>query len=87
MVALHDSLVVGVLVYHLETGALKTTFDVKALNIIAAVEDTLVAAKRLCELVESLDDAQAEFLALLVLGNCNVFNMANRTELADAVCG
>lgn len=75
-----------VVVRHLEAGALEAALDVEALVGLAAVEDGLVAADALGDVVEGLDEAQAQLLALLVLGDGDVLDVADQTEVVDAVC-
>ncbi len=73
-----------VVVRHLETGSAEAALDVKALVGLAAVEDRLVAAHVGGDVVEGLDDAQAELLSLLVLGDGNVFDVASLSESVNA---
>jgi len=73
-----------VVVRHLEAGPLEAAFDIETLVVLAAVEDGLVAARLGRDEVERLDDAQAQLLALLVLGNGDVFDVSNLTEIVDA---
>src|SRR5688572_20019820 len=61
-----------VVVRHLQAGAAEPALDVEALVGLAAVENALVAPDLLGDVVEGLDDAQAELLALLVLGDGDV---------------
>lgn len=75
-----------VVVRHLEAGALEAALDVEALVGLAAVEDGLVAADALGDVVEGLDEAQAQLLALLVLGDGDVLDVADQAEVVDAVC-
>ena len=63
---------------HFQPGFPKTALDVEALVRLAAVEDGLVAADVLGDEVECLNEAQAQFLALLVLGDRDVLDMARR---------
>lgn len=69
---------------HLEAGTSEAALDVKALVGVAAVENALVTANALGNKVEGLDESQAELLALLVLGDGNVFDVADGTEVVDA---
>lgn len=71
-------------VRHLEAGSAETALDVKAFVGLAAVENGLVAADVGGDVVEGLDDAQAELLALLVLGDGNVFDVASFSESVNA---
>lgn len=70
---------------HLETRPSETALYVEALVGLAAVENALIAADLLSNKVESLDDPETELLALLVLGDCNVFDVADGAEAVDAV--
>lgn len=70
---------------HLQTRPPEAALDVEALVGLAAVEDALVAAHLLSDVVEGLDEAQTEFLALLVAGDGDVFDVTNGTEGVDAV--
>lgn len=70
---------------HLQAGLAEAALDVEALVGLAAVEDALVAADVFGDEVEGLDEAEAELLALLVLGDGNVFDVADGAEGVDAV--
>ena len=74
-----------VVMCHLQAGPSEAALDVEALVGLAAVQDSLVAANLLGDVVERLDDAQAQLLALLVLGNGDVLDMAYEAEAVDAV--
>jgi hypothetical protein len=78
------TLVALVVVRHLKTSSSEAALDVEALVRLAAVEDRLVAADLLGDEVERLDDPQAELLALLVLGDRDVFDVADEAEGVDA---
>lgn len=69
---------------HLEPSSLEAAFDIETLVVLAAVEDGFVAARLGRNEVERLDDAQAQLLALLVLGNGDVLDVSNLTEIVDA---
>ncbi len=73
-----------VVVGHFETGAAEAALDIEALVLLAAVENSLVAADVGGDVVEGLDEAEAELLALLILGDGNVFNVADFSERMDA---
>lgn len=73
-----------VIVRHLESRATETALDVEAFVSLAAVEDALVAADLGCDVVEGLDDAQSELLALLVLCDGDVFDVADDAQVVDA---
>lgn len=70
---------------HLQACATESALDVEALVGVAAVEDALVAANLLGDVVEGLDQAEAELLALLVLGDGDVFDVADLAQAVDAV--
>lgn len=70
---------------HLQAGLAEAALDVEALVGLAAVEDALVAADVFGDEVEGLDEAEAELLSLLVLGDGNVFDVADGAEGVDAV--
>lgn len=72
---------------HLQASPSKAALDVEALVSLAAVEDGLVAADLLGDEVQRLDDAQAQLLALLVLGDCDVFDVSDEAEIVDAAKG
>lgn len=74
-----------VVVGHLETSAAETTLDVEALVGFTAVENALVAAGLFRNVVEGLDQAESELLALLVAGDGNVFDVADGAKAVDAV--
>jgi hypothetical protein len=69
---------------HLQPCALEAALDVEPLVCLAAVENALVAAHPCGDEVERLDDFEAEFLALLVFRDGDVFNMTDETEVVDA---
>ena len=73
-----------VVVCHLETSAAEAALDIEALVRLTAVEDRLVAANLLGDEVEGLDQAQAELLALLVLGDGDIFDVSDEAEVVDA---
>lgn len=73
-----------VVVCHLQAGATEPALDVEALVGFAAVKNALVAADLGRHVVEGLDDAQAELLALLVLCDGDVFDVADEAEVVDA---
>ena len=70
---------------HLQAGASESALDVETLIGLAAVEDALVAAHLVGDVVEGLDQAETELLALLVLGNCNVFDVADVAKAVNAI--
>lgn len=69
---------------HLQTGPLEAALDVEALVGLAAVEDGLVAADLLGDEVQRLDEAEAELLALLVLCDGDVLDVAYQAQVVDA---
>lgn len=69
---------------HLKTRPSEPALHVEPFVGFAAVEDALVAADLLCDVIERLDDPQAQFLPLLVLGYSNVFDVSDLTEIVDA---
>jgi len=72
-----------VVVGHLKTGPPETTLHVEALVGLAAVQDALVAAHLLRDVVEGLDYAQPQLLALLVFGDGDVLDVADEAEVVD----
>lgn len=74
-----------VVVGHLKASSSEPALDVEALVGVAAVEDALVAANLLGDVVEGLDQAEAELLALLILGDGDVFDVADLAQAVDAV--
>lgn len=70
---------------HLQTSPPEAALDVETLVGVAAVENALVTANLFGDVVESLDESEAELLALLVFGDGDVFDMSDRTEAVDAV--
>lgn len=69
---------------HLKAGPPKAALDVEALVGFAAVEYCLIASHLLGNVVERLNKAQTQLLALLVLGDGDVLNVANGAEIVDA---
>ncbi len=72
-----------IVVCHLEPSAAEAALHIEALVGLAAVEDRLVAANLLGDEVEGLDQAQAELLALLVLGDGDIFDVSDEAEVVD----
>jgi len=68
---------------HLEASPFEAALDIKALVRFAAIEYALVASDLLSYVVESLDDFEAEFLSLLVLGDGDIFDMTNDAEVVN----
>lgn len=69
---------------HLHASSLKAALDIEAFVGITAVKNSLVAADLVRDKVEGIDQSKTQFLALLVLCDCNVFDVADRTEVVDA---
>jgi hypothetical protein len=76
-----------VIVSHLQPSATEPALDIETLVGFTAVEDALVTTDFFGNKVEWLDEAKTEFLALLILGDGNVFNVSNVTETVDATQG
>jgi len=74
------TLVSLVIMGHLQTGSPEAAFDVEALVGFAAVQDALVAADLLGDEIEGLDNAQTEFLALLILCYGDILDVPNETK-------
>lgn len=74
-----------VVVGHLKASSSESALDVEAFVGVAAVEDALVTANLLGDVVEGLDQAEAELLALLILGDGNVLDVADLAQTVDAV--
>lgn len=73
-----------VVVGHLKPSPLEAALDVEALVGLAAVEDGLIGTNLLSNEVEGLDQAQAELLALLVLCDRDVLDVADKAEVVNA---
>lgn len=69
---------------HLEPRSLKSTLDIEALIVLAAVQDCLVATRLFGDEVESLDDSKTQFLPLLVLRNSDVFDVSDLPKAVNA---
>ncbi len=69
---------------HLEAGPPEAALDVESLVVLAAVEYCLITPNLLGDVVERLDDAQAQLLALLVFGDRDVLDVADGSEVVDA---
>lgn len=74
-----------VVVGHLQACSSESALDVEAFVGVAAVEDALVAANLFGDEIEGLDESEAELLALLVLGDGNVLDVADLAQAVDAV--
>jgi hypothetical protein len=71
-------------VRHLQTRPLEATLDIEALVRLRAVKNSLVATHILRDKVQRLNDPQTKLLALLVLCDSNVFDVADEAEVVDA---
>lgn len=69
---------------HLEACSSEATLDVETLVGFAAVEDALVAADLLGDVVEGLDDSETELFALLVLCDGDIFDVAHGAQAVNA---
>jgi len=72
-----------IIVCHLQACSLKAALDVETLVGFAAIQNALVAAHLFSHVIQCLYDPQAEFLALLILGHGNVFNMPDQSKVVD----
>lgn len=70
---------------HLETGSSKAALDVETFVGLAAVKNALVTANLLGNKIEGLDDSEAEFLALLVLCDGDILDVADGAKTVNAV--
>jgi hypothetical protein len=70
---------------HFQPRSPKPALDVEPLIGLAAVQNTFVAAYLLSDEVQCLDNFQAEFLALLVFGDGNVFDVSDYAEVVNTV--
>lgn len=61
---------------HLQPCPLESALDIESLIRLRTIKNRLVAAYLLGDEVERLDEFQAEFLALLVFCNGNVFDVS-----------
>lgn len=78
---------VFVVVCHLESCPLESALNVEPLVRLAAIENALVATHLGRDEIESLDNLESELLALLVLRNGDIFDVAYETEVVDAGIG
>ena len=69
---------------HLQPCPLASTLHIEALIRFRTVQNRLVAAHVLRHIVQSLNDPQPEFLALLIFRDGNVFDVPDETEVVDA---
>jgi hypothetical protein len=68
---------------HLQPRPLKPTLDIEPLIRLATIQNRLVTPRLLRHKIQRLDDAQSQFLALLVLRNSDIFNVSDKPELVD----
>lgn len=68
---------------HLQAGPPKAALDVEALVGLAAIKNCLVASHLFGDVVERLDEAQTQLLALLVLSDGDILDVTNRAEVVD----
>jgi hypothetical protein len=68
---------------HLKPCSSVSTLDIEPLIRFTAIQYALIASHLLCQVVQSLYESQTQFLALLVLGNGDIFDMAHKTEIVD----
>lgn len=69
---------------HFQAGPPEAALDVEPLVVFAAVENRLVAARLLRDVVERLDEAETQLLALLVFGDGDVLDVSDGPEIVDA---
>lgn len=69
---------------HLETSSSEAALDVEALVGLTAVEDALITTDLLGDVVEGLDDSETQLLALLVLCDGDILDMADGAKVVDA---
>lgn len=72
-----------VVVRHLQPSPLEPALDVESFVGIAAIKDSLVATDFIGDKVEGLDQPQTQFLALLVLCDGDVFDVANHAKIVN----
>lgn len=70
-------------VSHLQASPLEAALDVKAFVGLGTVENRLVAADLVRDEVESLDQAQTQLLALLVLCDGDIFDVTDHSETVN----
>lgn len=72
-----------VVVRHLQPGPLETALDIEPFVGVAAIKNGLVATDFVGDEVEGLDQPQAQFLALLVLCDGDIFDVADHAKVVD----
>lgn len=70
---------------HLQPSPSESTLYVEALVGLTAIEYALVAADLLGDVIERLNDPQSQLLALLILRDRDVLDVANYSQVVDAV--
>ena len=70
---------------HLKTSPSEAALDVETLVGLAAVQDAFVAANLLGDVIERLNDSETELLALLVLCDGDILDVADGAKAVDAV--
>lgn len=68
---------------HFQASPLETTLNIEAFVGLTAVQYALIATDLLSNVVERLDDAQTQLLALLVLCYGNVFNVSHQPHVMN----
>jgi hypothetical protein len=74
-----------IIMCHLQPRPLVSTLDVESLICFAAIKNTLVASHLLRDEVQCLNELQPKFLPLLVFRDGNIFDVANKAKVMDAV--
>lgn len=69
---------------HLQPSPLEPALDVESFVGIAAIEYGLVATDLVGDKVEGLNQPQTQLLALLVLCDGDIFDVANHAEVVNA---
>lgn len=72
---------------HFQARPPESTLDVEPLVRFAAVQNALITADLLGDEVQSLDELQAQFLALLVFRHGDILDVSDEAEVVDAVDG
>lgn len=72
-----------VVMCHFKPGSSVSTLDIEPLVRFAAIQYALVASHLLCQVVQSLNKSQTQFLALLVFGNSDIFDMTYKTKIVN----
>ena len=69
---------------HLYSRVVIAAFDVEGLVSRSAVQDVLVAANALADRIKSLDHLQSQTSALDLLGDGDLFDVADESSIVDA---